>query len=270
VGTKDLVGITARFGKAGGSSGEAKDLSVVEAYGELNTELGKFQFGMIPIGFGLEGRDKEEQLWFPRGLLYQKRYIGLRDLGLSYQIKHKSYYTRFLVHNGEGGSDLDNRTWFTAQWGIINERKLDLGISAQVGETTAESTNVAGNASTDIFFDSVNDTKIRLSNFYAVLPFTKSLFRAEVYLAEILKEPKITDQFSGWYAEFKQWAGSRTAILLRHEELRESPATGISKFRSSTLGLAWHNWNRTSTIFLYAIKNKELPTETQNDEFKLV
>lgn len=262
VGGTELLGIPKRYGV------KAADFSLLEAYGQWDSGLGIWRVGQIPIEFGLEGGSHEEILIFPRSLIYQKGYLGLRDVGVSYYIKEGLFYTNLAIHNGEGGADRDNRAWLTGRWGVT-PKNVDLGISAQVGQTTAQSTNIAGNASLDSLFSATENHRLRLANFYVSGHWDNWYAGSEIYLAEILTDNQPTTQFSGWHLDLKHQWSPTFQFLARYDEIRTYPATGREKTMQATLGIVLSNWNQTSSFFILATKVLDEPTEINNDRLQI-
>ena len=63
-------------------------LGFVEGYAEYVGLYGKVRMGLLPLGFGYEGKQKESEILRPRTLLYEKGLMGLRDMGLSLEFSH--------------------------------------------------------------------------------------------------------------------------------------------------------------------------------------
>lgn len=165
VGSKSLIGTPARYGPA-----PVDQLALIEGYAQLDTQIGKIRGGFIPIEYSLEGGDSEERLRLPRSLLFENRVINLRDYGASYHISTDGFFSDFAVHNGEGGTDLDSRMWFTFRAGFQNGRSFKTGLSGSTGSTTPLSTNPASFPTTTptvtAGYDVTKPAKIRLANIF--------------------------------------------------------------------------------------------------------
>jgi hypothetical protein len=262
LGSTNMIGVPKRFGTTN------DEFSLLEGYGQWDSGLGTWRVGMLPIDFGLQGGSNEEFLWFPRGLIYQKGYLGIRDFGLSYLIHEGLYFSHLVVHNGEGGTDRDGRAWFTGKWGV-NPRNLEFGVSAQAGQTTPQSTNVSGNTSQDSLFSAAANHRLRLAGLFINNKQEALNYQGEVYLAEVLTDGADTTQFSGWNVDLKYRQNSWLQYLIRYEELRTYPSTGREKYIQALIGFVFGNWNQTSNLFMYFIKNFEEPTAVNNDRFQL-
>lgn len=261
-GSANLIGVPKRYGTLN------QELAMLEAFGQWDSGIGIWRVGMIPLDFGLQGASQEEMLWFPRGLLYQKGYLGLRDFGVSFSIHEGLYFSRLAVHNGEGGADKDNRAWFTGKWGL-NPKDLEFGISAQAGQTTPASTNQTGNASLDPLFTTTHNHRLRLAGLFINNKQEALNYAGEAYLAEVLTDDQSTTQFGGFYIDLKYRQNSTLSYLIRYDELRTYPTTGREKYMQATIGFVFSNWNQTSNLFIYFSKNFEEPLETNNDRFQL-
>ncbi len=261
-GSANQIGVPKRYGIIN------HDFSLLEAYGQWDSGLGVWRFGLLPLDFGLQGGSQEEVLWFNRSLLYQRGYLGLRDFGLSYSIHEGLYFSHLVVHNGEGGTDKDNRAWFTGKWGL-NPKDLQFGISAQAGQTTPQSTNQTGNSSLDPLFTTTSHHRLRLASLFINNKQEALNYQGEAYLAEVLTDGQDTTQFGGWYLDLKYRQNSTIQYLIRYDELRTYPSTGREKYMQATIGIVFSNWNQTSNLFVYAIKNFEEPTEINNDRLQM-
>ena len=262
LGNLELIGKPARYGAP------LSGMGLIEGYGEFASGIGNIRAGLLPLDFGLEGGANEEQLLFPRSLIYQKRILGIRDIGFSYFVSQGFGYTALTVHNGEGGDDLDNRAWLSMKW-AYKAKDQEVGLSAQVGQTSPESTNVTLDPSLDALFTTTDKHKMRLSALYGEHRYQRWSYGGKIYLAEILSEQARTRQFGGGTLDLKFAYGSSSHVLLRYDELRSYPLTGRYKEMQVILGLALHNWNETSTFFVYAVKNLSEPKEISNDQLLL-
>ncbi|NJL25989.1 MAG: hypothetical protein HC902_13030 [Calothrix sp. SM1_5_4] len=127
IGPRTLLNQTARY-----TSEVKDDIMLVEAFAEYADDYGTFRLGRQPVEFGYEGGLWERALIFPRTLLFQRRAVMLRDVGVSYEITNFNWYTKFVVHNGESDNDVDGRAWYTAKWGYKTEN-LDVGLAGRDG-----------------------------------------------------------------------------------------------------------------------------------------
>src|SRR5512135_2055875 len=139
VGSQDLLGTTQLY-----TPTLSENLGFVEAYGEYTGAYGTFRAGLQPLNFGLDGGVSEEDLDIHRSMLFSERLVALRDIGVSYRIKNNGFFTSVMVHNGESGPNVDNRAWYTANWGWTDDYRLRLGVAGQTGTTKPESTLATG------------------------------------------------------------------------------------------------------------------------------
>jgi len=138
-GTKSLIGVPSRYGVVNG-----EEFAIIEGYVQIESEWGRFRLGLQPIPFGLESGINEANLRFERSLLYQRGTMGIRDIGLGYSVSSAGFFNDWLVHNGEGGDDLDSQMWFTTRIGY-HKKFFTGGVSAQTGQTNPLSTDPNGN-----------------------------------------------------------------------------------------------------------------------------
>src|SRR5262249_6269441 len=116
-------------------------LGFYEAYGQFSGSYGQFRAGLIPTGFGINGRKTLGELDLPRPMFLAQRWVTLRDYGMSYEIDNRHYFTTLAIHNGEvTENNEDQETWYTGSWGWRDEDRFQIVFSGQTGGTNAAST----------------------------------------------------------------------------------------------------------------------------------
>ena len=154
---------------------DPNQVAIVEAYAQVDHPFGRIRMGKLPIEFGLEGAKAESELVFPRAFLFDRRIVGLRDLGLSYEIEYNGFFTEFVVHNGTGGSNQDGEYWYTGRWGY-NFEKLQVGLAGQTGKTLPLATATSEDTLADV--DPTQPAKWRMGGAFA--SFRPKQFRLEL------------------------------------------------------------------------------------------
>jgi hypothetical protein len=254
-GSLDLLGVPARFGPAPAST----QLGVIEAYGQLESDYGRFRVGQVPISFGLEGGENEPRLLLPRSLLFQYRYIVLRDYGMTYRILNEGYFSDWAIHNGEGGPDLDNEMWFTARWGWQGGNFFRGGISATVGRTNPQSTNPTGitdptllaTADAAAGMDVTLPAKIRIANLFLGWEFEPFSLEVEGDIGDTDQTSKLTGMRAA-HADFQWNVIPGLTPLLRLDVLEPHAEIGGDMISEGTIGLAWKSHYENSVLTIAA------------------
>lgn len=253
-GTKSLLGVPARYGVANG-----QDFAIIEAYAQIATDYGRVRLGLQPIPFGLESGVNEANLRFERSLLYQHGLMGIRDLGLGYSISNDGFFNDWLIHNGEGGQDLDDQTWFTTRVGY-HRNFFTGGLSAQTGKTNPLSTDPNGNLiSTPAGSEPVTNinidegAKYRLFNiFFAYrskdIETTLEFTTIDIYQADRNYHPN-TGHLD-LYVPFKEIWGA----LFRYDYFDSKDSANPTN-QQYTLGLCLKSKYETSNLYLYASRS---------------
>ncbi|MBX7230801.1 MAG: hypothetical protein K1X29_01820 [Bdellovibrionales bacterium] len=263
VGAKTLIGPMAHFVS---NKQVSEDLGFIEAYGEYEFNYGRIRAGLQPVQFGLEGDINESNLDLPRSLLFQRRVVALRDIGISYYVDNNHFFTQLMLHNGVGVGNPQGHLWYTAKWGWKDERHWSVGLSGQIGSTNSERTVESEDSLAEV--DVHRSAQWRIMGPFMMWDSKRWKITGEGYLGNLIQDQK-TKSFSvghldvdysvnAWFFGFRfdhfdgQW--SQNGNL----ESQFSLATG---FRSE---------NQTSRIYLVATKSIEEGTQIPNDEIRLV
>jgi hypothetical protein len=255
-GSRDLINSPIRYGPTTSLS----QLAIVEAYAQADSEFGLFRLGMIPLYYGLEGGDVERELYFPRSLIYQARYIGLRDFGGSYHISSDGFTVDSTIHNGEGGADLDNELWLTTRLSWSRERHFRLGISGQVGRTTPLSTYPTGKeASGPAWVDVTQAARYRIVNAFVHWLIQPVQIEAEATAGDVLQGDNII-KTRALHADFVYITRGSLDWLLRYDILDPRNDLGSDQLTEISLGLAWRSAYRNSVLTLLGTKRIQQDT----------
>lgn len=265
VGSRSLIGRPSRYGGA-----PADELALIEGYAQLDTVIGRFRAGLVPISFALEGGDTEERLRLPRSLLFEQRLVNLRDYGASYHISHEGLFSDFTVHNGEGGPDLDNRAWFTFRAGYQNARALKVGLSGSTGATTPGSTNPGGTITpTPVAgYDVTQSAKIRLVNFFGEATWERVTFVVEATAGDVQQDSG-TNKLRAGHVDAEWNASDKFSYLARYDYL--DPSTGPSdRIEDYMAGIALKSLYENSILYLFASRQKFEANPNDTHRFLLI
>ena len=266
-GTKSLLGVPARYGAV-----NPEEFAVIGAYAQLSSDFGRFRLGLQPIPFGLEGGILDANLRFERSFLYQKSWMGIRDLGFGYSISNAGFFNDWLIHNGESGQDLDNQVWFTTRVGF-HKNFFTGGLSAQTGKTNPLSTDPTGKlASTPAGSLSTTGIKIdlgakfRFFNLffaYRSKDFEASLEATTMDVYQINTDTHPNTGHIDFFVPYKEMWG----FLLRYDyfDFKDS-VTPTSQ--SYTIGTCLRSQYETSNLYLYGSRN--IMPAPQNDSHQIL
>jgi hypothetical protein len=263
MGSRRLIGVPSRYA-ATDPTERMDDAAVIEAYAQSESLFGRLRAGMIPIYFGLEGGNVEHELRFPRSAAFRNGWVNLRDVGISFQIRHEGFFSDWAIHNGEGGSDLDNEAWFTARWGWRNRRSLRLGLSGSTGRTAQASTSVSDSSSgpsSGLSFggdegglDSSRPAKIRLANLF--VQWESRPIRAAIELtAGDLRQGESELKARTGRFDFEYGVHHPLGFLFRFESFDPQTDREGDRREDVTLGMILKNRYETSTLFLLATRS---------------
>ena len=248
VGNRSLIGIPARYGPE-----PVDQLGLIEGYAQADSVYGRVRAGLVPISFSLEGGDTEERLRFPRSLLFANRVVNLRDYGVSYHISFEGMFSDWSIHNGEGGTDLDNRMWFTFRAGYQASRRFKVGISGSTGSTTPSSTNPTGGTPyAGAGLDVNQPSKIRLANFFAEAQWGKVNFLTEVTSGDA-RQDSAAGKLGGGHFDI-EWDTSDTHSLIARYDRFDPSASGNDKVNEYMIGWGWKSLYQNSVLYVFGSK----------------
>ena len=249
VGSRSLIGNPARYGPA-----PVDQLGLVEGYAQADSVVGRIRAGLVPISFSLEGGDTEERLRFPRSLLFANRIINLRDYGVSYHIGYEGLFSDWSVHNGEGGTDLDNKMWFTFRAGYQLGRRYKFGISGSTGATSPDSTNNQATNwdSAKAGLNIAESSRIRLANFFAEAQFERVNILTEITSGDTRQESG-DGKLGGGHFDI-EWDTSDTHSLLARYDRFDPSVSGGDKVNEYMVGWSWKSLYQNSVLYVFASK----------------
>jgi hypothetical protein len=251
VGSRSLIGTPARYGPA-----PVDQLALIEGYAQLDMIAGTIRGGLVPIEWSLEGGDTEERLRFPRSLLFENRAINLRDYGVSYHLSTGGFFSDWAIHNGEGGTDLDNRMWFTFRAGFQNGRALKVGISGSTGSTTPLSTNVAipTTTVTTAGYDVTHSAKIRLANAFGEFNWERLTGSFEVTGGDVQQDSG-SNRLRAGHVDLDYDLSDKWSLLARYDQFDPTSADNDS-VHDMMAGVALKSVYENSVLYLFGSQRK--------------
>jgi hypothetical protein len=263
VGTGRLLSRPARYGVAG----DPDELVLAEAYGQLEGVYGRLRAGLVPIAYGLEGGNSESRLRITRSLLFRDRLLNVRDRGITYRIENAGFFSDWALHNGEGGENLDNETWFTARWGWQGGKFLRAGFSGSAGRTSPESTNPDSltapaelaelSSQAGLLVD--RPAKLRFAN--AFLEWHDGRFRlqSEITAGDLMQDASVR-KLRAFYVDLEFLKSDSLSFLARYDRLDPDSGQQADGLSEATLGLALRNRYETSVFSVFGTR---IDRETQ-------
>lgn len=261
IGPRTLLNPSARY-----SNTVNDDVTLVEAFAEYNNVYGRFRMGRLPVEFGYEGRQWERQLIFPRSLLFQKRAMMLRDMGIAYDVSQGNWYTGFVVHNGESDTDQDGRSWYTARWGYKGET-FEVGAAGQAGSTRPIATQVSADSLAGV--DVTKPERWRLYGLYANLNSKHWDWTLECYQGELEQDTHVSKYATGHTDLSYQWT-KRFSSHLRYDFFDSNVRVYGDQERQISLALMLSNQTHSSNLILVGTKALEEGIQLHNDEIRLI
>lgn len=245
---------------------ENSGLAMTEAYAEADTDYGRFRMGLLPLCFGLENATPEAQLLFPRSLIFRERVIAIHDVGFSYDVENAGFYSQMIVHNGEGGPDLDGEMWFSTALGWKNAT-WNVGVSGTTGRTTPASTaNVSGGNG----FDGTQKSKISLANAFVQMKSGAWQLAGEGDAGQV-DQGGYQDYLQGGHVDIRySLARIPIDLLARYDVWQENWPTQSNENVEYTMGLAVHSPYRNSTVYVYGIKSIQKDVTPDSHQVKIV
>ncbi len=261
IGPRTLLNPTARY-----SATVPDDITLVEAFAEYNDVYGRFRLGRLPVEFGYEGRLWERSLIFPRSMLYAKRAMSLRDIGVSYEITENNWYTGFVVHNGESENDVDGRMWYTAHWGYKIDG-LDLGMAGQTGSTRKLATLNSGDTLAGV--DPMDNAKWRIFGLYASVIEKNWEWVLEAYQGEMEQNRKVGKYATG-HSDFSYMYSKRFSTHLRYDYFDPNLRVDAGNESQISLALMVSNNTHSSNLILIGTKDIVQSSKTHSDQILLI
>ncbi len=250
IGSKRLIGVPSRYAPEASED----EIGIIEGYAQLDSAYGRIRLGLIPIHFGLEGGDVESDLDFRRSLMYQTRFLNLRDIGLSYRIAVNGFFSEWAVHNGEGGAERDYETWFTGNWGWENGRTFRVGISGTAGRTNPKSTDPGGaDSGKTTGFRSDEQARLRVANVFLRWAPHPVRIGLEATAGDTFQGDDVM-KFRAAHLDF-DWRWSEwLSLLVRYDVLNPRNDVDNAEITEYTAGIAIRSRYENSVLYVFGTK----------------
>jgi hypothetical protein len=244
IGSQDLAAPPVHYNQ----TFDPNNLQMVEAYAEYDHPYGRFRLGKQPIDFGLEGAKSEGDLIFPRSLLFERRIVGLRDIGFGYYVDYNNFYTEFVIHNGEGGNAIDNDYWYTARWGYKLDR-FEIGLSGQTGRTEPEAT--IGSTDTLAAVKVNEPERWRMGGLFMSWRPKRITLELEAYMGQLVQQDA-SARFATGHTDFGYEFSETFSAHLRYDYLDPDLSVDNDSIHRAAAGLVFTNKSRNSRIIVMA------------------
>ncbi len=248
---------------------DINEFDLLEASANYSGVYGQVSMGLQQIGFSYEGRLKENERFFYRGLVFTKKLIPLRDFGISYKTGHGHFKTSVTVTNGEGvPGNPDGRVFYTGFWGW-ESNSFQVGLSGLTGQVKTESLNTDITQNLNLF-DPTSKIKIRSGSIYTQVRSKYFDILGEFFLGQVEQREDIK-KWHAWHADVIYKSTGRVDALARVDYIDPNRSFGGDAIREYTVGLSLRDKQRNSRIFLYATKViDEGAKDKANDRYSLV
>ena len=261
VGSQSLKNVPVYF-----QSTPLSELGFFEAYGFFHGVYGDISMGLVPIGYSIEGNKSESQLLLPRSLLFRERWTNLRDLGLSFRSSFSGWMSQVTVHNGEGGTAQDGKTWTTMQWGWTDQEYFTWQVSAMAGGVdplamSQSQTTLAGLDKTQDVFWRIGGVSLEWNphRWYSTLEFH---YGEKEQNGEIIKFA--TGHFDMAYRFAGDWQ-----IIVRWDQMDPNGVKEGDQVTEYSLAFAFYGENSNSRVMLVATAVEEESLENNNNRILL-
>ena len=228
---------------------EQESWGVIEAYGQFQTNYGKFEAGLLPLQFGAEGSIHETQLVFERPMVQRQGLVALRDLGFRYGVEFNGFFTDFTFHNGETTDQSDGRFFLSSKWGWRSEKtQFRGGLMAQTGRMKAESLRdnlpLFGGAPSD------EDSLMRMGGLFARFEKKNWLILFDFLIGEILQDKTLSNKFSTGHLDAYWRMSSHFSIQARYDYFDPDHTVRRSLRQEITGGFHLHDLYKTNSLIL--------------------
>lgn len=242
----------------------ADQLGFIEAYAQYTGIYGHVKAGLVPLGFGSSGLEKNRERVWQKSMLFSERIVGERDYGLSFLTENNNYFTELTVHNGEVDQpNSDGNLWITTRWGWANGRKFQAQLSGQAGRTdaaatTAGSTTLAG-------WDRTLGSQWRFAGLS--LAWRPRYWDIQIHgtFGEREQSGK-TNSLMTYQVDFIRYVGRNWGYGLRHDQLDPNTKVQDDQVLRESAVLLNQSDDGTSLVSLVFTKRLEEKYQVPNDE----
>jgi hypothetical protein len=243
---------------------------IVEAYLEGRSPIGDFRAGLVDLEQGYEGAVPEWAWVLPPTHFHQNGWLINRDFGFQFRFATYPFRTLFTVSNGEStATNPDNKFWYSALWELKNSDGYGILLTAEVGNTTAASTNnpVSPSVASSLYkfvFNPALDSKIRIGTLAFFRDDGHSLYLIEGGSGDILQSGQ-SHSFSFGHADVAWHVGGDTHLLARVEQDQSNMSDYSTAVTSSSLGVMLTSKDKLQSFTLMATYNQNATNFPSNE-----
>jgi hypothetical protein len=246
----------------------SREIGIIEGFGEYQTPYGEVRLGLLPLNFGYGGYSLNRELIFNRSLLYDRRTIARRDMGLSWRTSFNGFFTELIFHNGEVDRDAsDGRVWTTGNWGWMNERGFRFQVSMQTGRTSLDSTLNGQSGLAAFNKDFAADW--RFADITLAWHRPKYDFAVQATWGEQDQE-QVTGRMFAVDVEGIRMFSPRFGAGLRYNRFDPNRALSNDAITDYAVALVTGTHEKTSRVFVTYTRRVEDGTDLPSDEVRLV
>lgn len=262
-GTSDMVASAIWFTPKTG------DFALTKAYVEGHSSFFDVRAGLLPIPQGYEGTYPEWDWHLPSSRVRRQNWFAKRDFGMQIFVQNRPYQTSLTVHNGESGTNMDGKLWYTGMWMVADPIGFGALATASVGNTQPASTSGSKAASEHQFeFDVSDNAKIRYGSLSLFRRWPRSVFLLEGGQGDLIQSDR-KRPFAWGRVDTSINFGGDVNLLLRYEQTQSNLKQTETIIKSSSAGFSFASQDRLSSLTLFVTRNKE-DTEVMNDEYFLI
>lgn len=232
-------------------------LSLVQAAVKGRTPYFDIRAGLLSIPNGYEGSFPEWEWQLPTTRVRSHRWFIRRDYGLEVKSEVKPFLTSLTFHNGESGTNLDDRMWTTFLWRFLASDGYGILATAEVGQTDPRSalTSAAAIAKEGFQLDPNESAKLRHGSLAFFKKWRRSLILLEGGRGEILQKDE-KRPFDWGHLDVCANLGGDLNLLFRYEHSQSDLKTTETMMKSTGLGFSVSSTDRLSSVILWANKTE--------------
>ncbi len=252
---------------------KSQSLDLTLAKVTMQTSIIDFSFGLMPVPFSYEGQLDENQKLIPETYVRSQAWFARSDYGLQMQTSYKEFMTRVMVHNGESGENLDQKTWATGLWRFQNDSGFGVLLTSQVGQTDQRSSGTSLAAvrtqvsAQNFAWDPGQAAKHRMGTLAIYKQWNQQLILLESGRGDFIQNDE-KYPFAWGHFDVVSRASDQLRFLFRYEQSQSDIHMSESIIKTTGFGLSWVSAERLSSWTLWAQKHDENP-RLQNDQILL-
>ncbi len=252
---------------------KSQNLELTLAKINWKSSIMDFSFGLMQVPFSFEGQLNENEKLMPDTYVRSQSWFARSDYGLQMQTSYKEFLTRVMVHNGESGENLDQKTWATGLWRYQNESGFGVLLTAQVGQTDQRSSGSSlatvrsQVAAQNFVWDPGQSAKHRMGALAIYKQWNQQLILLESGRGDFIQSDE-KYPFVWGHFDVVSRASEQLRFLFRYEQSQADLHMSESIIKTTGFGLSWVSAERLSSWTLWAQKHDE-NLHLQNDQILL-